>query len=57
MRESIIIMEDQYEFIMRKSDGEGAGSETSDTMALEDIGHKMQACISYIANEENSTQN
>ena len=32
-------MEDQDEFIMRKSDGEEAGSEGSNATALEDIGH------------------
>ena len=54
MRESIIIMEDQYEFIMRKSDGEEAGSEASDKAVLGDIGHNTDL---YIANQEDNTQN
>jgi len=47
-------MEDQDEFIMRKSDGEETGSEASDKTALEDIGHNADL---YIANQEDNTQN
>ena len=50
MRESI--MEDQDEFIMRKSGGDEAGSEASDKAALEDIGHNADL---YIANKEDYT--
>ena len=46
MRESI--MENQDEFIMRKSDVEEAGSEGSDKTALEDVGHNADLYISPI---------
>ena len=52
MREAI--MEDQDEFIMRKSDGEEVGSEANDMAVLEDIFHNAD---SYIANQEDNTQN
>ena len=48
------IMEDQDEFIMRKSDGEEVGSEANDIAVLEDIFHNAD---SYIANQEDNTQN
>ena len=51
MRESI--MEDQDEFIMRKSDGEEIGLEASDKAALEDIGHNADL---YFANHQSRGQ-
>ena len=52
MRESI--MEDQDEFIIRRSGGEEVGSEANNRAALEDIGHNADL---YIANQEGNTQN
>ena len=49
-------MEDQHEFIIRRSGGEEVGSEAnnSDRAVLEDIGHNADL---YIANQEGNTQN
>ena len=52
MREAI--MEDQDEFIIRRSGGEEVGSEANNRAALEDIGHNADL---YIANQEGNTQN
>ena len=54
MRESIIIMEDQDEFIIRDSGREEVGSEANNRAALEDIGYNTDL---YIANQECNTQN
>ena len=40
MRESIIVMEDQDEITIRRSDREEVGSEANIRAALEEIGHK-----------------
>ena len=48
------IMEDQSEFVMRRSGGEEVGSEANNWAALEDIGHNADL---YIANQEGNTQN
>ena len=52
MRESI--MEDQDEFLMRKSEHEEVGLETNNKAALEDVG---QNAVLYIANPEGNTHN
>ena len=54
MREFIIIMEDQDEFIIRDSGREEVGSEANNRAALEDIGYNADL---YIANQECNTQN
>ena len=46
-------MEDQHEFIIRRSGGEEVGSEANNKAALEDIGHNADM---YIANQEGNTQ-
>ena len=50
MRESI--MEDQDEFLIRKSECEEVGLETNNKAALEDVGQNADL---YIANQEGST--
>ena len=52
MRESI--MEDQDEFLIRKSECEEVGLETNNKVALEDVGQNTGL---YIANQEGNTQN
>ena len=52
MRESI--MEDQDEFLIRKSEYEEVGLETNNKAALEDVGQNADL---YIANQEGNTQN
>ena len=52
MRESI--MEDQDEFLIRKSEYEEVGLETNNTAVLEDVGQNADL---YIANQEGNTQN
>ena len=52
MREAI--MEDQDEFMIRRSGGEEVGSEANNRAVLEDIGHNTDL---YIANQEGNTQN
>ena len=51
MRESI--MEDQDEFLMRKSEHEEVGLETNNKAVLEDVGQNADL---YIANQEGNTQ-
>ena len=53
MRESI--MEDQDEFLIRKSEYEEVGLETNNKAALEDVG--QNADLYTIANQEGNTQN
>ena len=52
MRESI--MEDQDEFLTRKSEYEEVGLETNNKAVLEDLGQNLDL---YIANQEGNTQN
>ena len=52
MREAI--MEDQDEFLMRRSEYEEVGLEISNKAALEDVGQNADL---YIANQEDNTQN
>ena len=52
MRESI--MEDQDEFLIRKSEYEEVGLETDNKAVLEDVGQNADL---YIANQEGNTQN
>ena len=47
------IMEDQDEFLMRKSEHEEVGLKTNDRAALEDVGQNADL---YIANQEGNTQ-
>ena len=47
-------MEDQDEFIIRRSGGEEVGSAANNRAALEDIGHNAGL---YIANQEGNRQN
>ena len=47
------IMEDQDEFLMRKSEHEVVGLETNDRAVLEDVGQNADL---YIANQEGNTQ-
>ena len=51
MREAI--MEDQDEFLMRKSEHEEVGLETNNRTVLEDVGQNADL---YIANQEGNTQ-
>ena len=51
MRESI--MEDQDEFLIRKSEYEEVGLETNNKTLLEDVGQNADL---YIANQEDNTQ-
>ena len=51
MREAI--MEDQDEFLMRKSEHEEVGLETNNWAMLEDVGQNADM---YIANQEGNTQ-
>ena len=52
MRESI--MEDQDEFLIRKSEYDDIGLETNNKAVLEDVGQNADL---YIANQEGNTQN
>ena len=52
MRESI--MEDQDEFLIRKSEYEEVGLETNNKAVLEDVGQNADL---YIASQEGNTQN
>ena len=52
MREAI--MEDQDEFLMRRSECEEVGVEINNQTALEDVGQNADL---YIANQEDNTQN
>ena len=52
MREAI--MEDQDEFLVRKSEHDEASLETNNKAALEDVGQNADL---YIANEEGNMQN
>ena len=47
-------MEDQDEFLIRKSECEEVGLETNNKAALEDVGQNADL---YIANQEGNTQN
>ena len=47
-------MEDQDEFIIRRSGGEEVGSEANSKAVLEDVRHNAGL---YIANQEDNTQN
>ena len=51
MRESFV--EDQDEFLIRKSEYEEVGLETNNTAVLEDVGQNADL---YIANQEGSAQ-
>jgi len=51
MREAI--MEDQDEFLVRKSEHEEVGLETNNGAMLEDVGQNADM---YIANQESNTQ-
>ena len=61
MKESI--MEDQDEFIIRRSGGEEVGSEANNRAALEDLGHNnadlylVYILSVHITNQEGNTQN
>ena len=47
-------MEDQDEFLMRRSECEEVGVEINNQTALEDVGQNADL---YIANQEDNTQN
>ena len=52
------IMEDQDEFIIRRSGWEEVGSEANNRAVLEDIGHNADLYIYIdIANQDGNTQN
>ena len=54
MREAI--MEDQDEFLVRKSEHEEAGLETNNWAMLEDVGQNADTYVYIIANQEGNTQ-